>query len=289
MSTNPLEQAHKEAIKFSQSLGTLFARAGTLNNPRGHVLMVYRNSRRALRQALRKGALNGSIPEIFIGLRRAVQAEVFGLLASAEDLGTQSFRRQVEAYGAEFISQMPGQYITPGLNAIMAGVDRQITVAQSLLAAGTEEELIIGDEAGERQGVLQPSSVVRDTAQWLTTVAVLAFLSLAGSGTATVNNRPVEFQKQAIAALDEKTTDCCLKVHGQIQPLKGKFHLTGDPHFAEHMEAGPFHWWCRTSVALYLPEFDYGLTQQLRESADTILAERAAGRSGFRHPASALA
>jgi hypothetical protein len=59
------------------------------------------------------------------------------------------------------------------------------------------------------------------------------------------------YKKQAIATVDEKTTDCCLRVHGQIQPLDKPFHLVGEPRFADKIDNPPFHWYCRTAQALY--------------------------------------
>jgi hypothetical protein len=67
------------------------------------------------------------------------------------------------------------------------------------------------------------------------------------------------------------------------------FHLIGTPRFADHVDWTPFHWRCRTSVALYLPGYDTGITEAMRESARGIMAERAAGGSGDRDPANAFA
>ena len=81
-------------------------------------------------------------------------------------------------------------------------------------------------------------------------------------------------QKMAVATIDERTTECCLEVHGQVQYLGAPFHLTGDPHFASEMEKPPFHWHCRTSVALYDIGFDNGITQSLRAAALAVLERR---------------
>lgn len=53
----------------------------------------------------------------------------------------------------------------------------------------------------------------------------------------------VNYQKQAIATIDERTTDCCLKVHGQIQNIDDPFILTGTPRFADEMQDPAFHWY----------------------------------------------
>ena len=71
----------------------------------------------------------------------------------------------------------------------------------------------------------------------------------------------VTYQRQAIAAVDENTKDCCLKVHGQVVDFDEKFHLTGTPRFAHYVHAPPFHWNCRTVEVLYLSTMeDFGVT-----------------------------
>lgn len=71
------------------------------------------------------------------------------------------------------------------------------------------------------------------------------------------------FQKQAIATIDSRTTDCCLRVHGQIQPLSKPFLLTGTPRFANKVQDPPFHWYCRSTEVLYNPAFEeFGITTE---------------------------
>ena len=57
-------------------------------------------------------------------------------------------------------------------------------------------------------------------------------------------------QRQAIAVIDSSTTDCCLRVHGQVVGLNEPFRLTGTPRFADSKMSPPFHWNCRTIVCL---------------------------------------
>ena len=113
--------------------------------------------------------------------------------------------------------------------------------------------------------------------------------SWTGSAAATVAavkvlnaQRPKEYYKQAIAAIDHKTTDCCLRVHGQIQPLNKMFELIGTPRFADKISSPPFHWNCRTAQALYLPTMEEkGITtDEMRKAASAeLLARDMAGRS----------
>lgn len=270
------------------TLAALFAKVGTVEHPNGALLLTYRNHRRLFRQALRDYGLLGPIPEVLAGFRRSVQNEVFQLLVSAEDLGKQAFRKQLDTYGAYIPERSASGFVVPALNAIMTQVDRQITIVNSMLATGASEEELVGDLEGERLGILQPAPVARDASHWIVEVASLAFLAMLGSGEAVIGSRPVQFSKQAVAGLDERTTDCCLRVHGQVQPIGEKFKLTGTPRYADEMDHSPFHYRCRTSIVLYLAEYDDGLTARMRESADRIMQERARGGSGYRHPADAF-
>jgi hypothetical protein len=99
-----------------------------------------------------------------------------------------------------------------------------------------------------------------------------------------------EYKRQAIAAIDGRTTACCLAVHGQIVGFDKPFRLSAEPRFAEYVYAPPFHWNCRTAISLYTPEMDdSGVTTDDMRSA--ALAERKARReTGKRveiHPAHA--
>lgn len=98
------------------------------------------------------------------------------------------------------------------------------------------------------------------------------------------------WKEQAIAAIDERTTDCCLRVHGQIKPLDGQFKLAGTPRFADQMSAPPFHWLCRTAKALYLEAMEQvGVTTRtMRDAARAELEARVeTGRRQVIHPAHA--
>lgn len=94
----------------------------------------------------------------------------------------------------------------------------------------------------------------------------------------------VKFMKQAIAAIDSRTTDCCLRVHGQIQPLNSPFILNGKPRFANRMQGPPFHWYCRTATTLYTQEMEaVGVpTQSMIDAARAELMARL--RTGKRVP-----
>lgn len=65
-----------------------------------------------------------------------------------------------------------------------------------------------------------------------------------------------EVQKQVIAVIGITTTQCCLWAHGQIKPVNEPFELVAEPRFADRLMTSPFHWNCRTSIAMYHPHFE---------------------------------
>lgn len=100
-----------------------------------------------------------------------------------------------------------------------------------------------------------------------------------------------KWRKQAIAAIDERTTDCCLRVHGQVQDRDKPFRLTGTPRFSDQKQNPPFHRYCRTATTLWIEEFEaVGVTtDEMRSAANAELEARE--RTGERvkiHPASAI-
>lgn len=102
----------------------------------------------------------------------------------------------------------------------------------------------------------------------------------------------VEYQKQAIATIDERTTQCCLRVHGQIQPLEKPFKLTGTPRFGDYVPDPPFHWYCRTTEVLYTEKFEeFGIsTAQMRDAANAELdAREKTGKREVIYPSHATA
>lgn len=117
---------------------------------------------------------------------------------------------------------------------------------------------------------------------------------VAGLSTVNVLYRMVQqvtetvYMKQAVAAIDERTTDCCLRVHGQVQPLNKPFILHGTPRFADKIDNPPFHWYCRTSQSLYNEKFESKgvTTEEMRRAAiDELKAREETGGRVPIHPA----
>ena len=263
----------RAARRTSRELYRLFGRLGTREHPRGRVLGAYRNAHRGLRDVFRRGGplMRFEVEEVLAGLRREVTLVAVETLGQAAELGQVQARAELGARGIEVGAGSLPPDLTAALGAWLGEVDRQVAMVRGVVATGGGVALVIGDEA--RGGVLQPGMVVREGARWLTTVAMGAWWDV-------VQAAPVvgfEWMKQAVAAIDERTTDCCLRVHGQVVPLDERFTLTGTPRYADRLEWSPFHWYCRTSVTLVTAEdADDELTDRMRAAAAAELARRAA-------------
>lgn len=161
-----------------------------------------------------------------------------------------------------------------------SGEDDSVAAAQ-LFAVGIEG-------AGGRASTYRRSSNNLDLWGAMALWAFVGGLSAAWYAEASKRST-VTYQKQAIAAIDERTTDCCLRVHGQIQDLDKPFVLTGTPRFSDKKQNPPFHWNCRTATALYRPEMEQvGLTTtQMRRAASAEMTARKDGSRVEIHPAHA--
>jgi len=278
MSQNPLIVAHKEARKNDKFLKSSFAKfLGSSNHPRGAILSIYRRGRGEMRSALKSNRFQVSlcVNDVLANMRQEIRG--VGLLAvnASVTQGSESAQIQASAY------QDAGQVMAlayeqpdqgPLVTGFMTEFERQAQAICALVASGAyDEQRIIGDEA--RLGILQPNPVAVNGAEWIATALSMALLTW-WVGRDREPKEKTDFQKQAIAVVDDVTTDCCLKVNGQIRDFKKKFTLTGTPRFANKMSWSPFHHRCRTSIALYLESFDFGITDAIVEASKAELAKR---------------
>lgn len=280
MADNPLHEAIKLGVQANNDLGLLFARLGTKEHPNTPVIQAYRNANRAMKEVIARGGKIGAAKEVTSQLKSSVKAGVMPVFRDAGFMGHGNAIRQLKAYNVnppgrpKLEDSLDGAY-----GVIDATLYKQEAAILALLLTGADESEIVGDS--QRQGVLRPSEILAAAAFWAASLWWNSFdltASKAGGG----------FQKQAIAALDARTTDCCLRVHSQIQPLNTPFHLTGTPRYADDIDWPPFHNYCRTSGVLYLPGYDDGITDLMASSANQVLSERAAGLFIDRHPADAF-
>lgn len=260
MATNPLRVAQQRARQDNHWLAELFARViGSAEHPRGRVLSAYRTARRELARLIDHPAqaldVIDALGESLLGITAA------GLVEAIRH-GQDSAVFQARVYNADgqeigFTASVPS--FTLYQSAIMGTFNAQRSILRTLITIGAGVSLVVGDR--NRVGALRPGPVMTESARWLATGMHDGFkATIVAPG----------WNKQAIPVLDEYTTDCCLNVAGQIAPLEGKFHLTGEPRFADDMDWPPFHWHCRTSVALYRASYDDGLTEAIRNAAQRI-------------------
>jgi hypothetical protein len=280
---NPLRAAQQEGIKAVNGLGVLIGRLGTTQHPNSKTMVAYRNANRALTDVVNKGGSLGAAKEVTAQLRTNVRDGIKPVLKDAVGEGYRNAVKQLQLYELES-PEMPE--LTLVLNSAYGVMDatlqKQEAALTTMLLTGTDESLILGDDS--RAGVLRATEVILAAAFWVAALWWKSFDETVGQAPGVGG----QFSKQAVAALDRRTTECCLRVHGQIQPLNSPFHLTGSPAYTDYLDWPPFHAWCRTSGVLYKPEFDDGLTQRMTDSAQTVLDERARGIYRDRHPADAF-
>lgn len=265
------EKAIKSGVRMNGRIGDLFAKAGTSAHPRGEITTIYRRTRVELESALQADNPVLSTRDVLQRTRRDLLIAIGLLYASAVTLGEEEALRQLELYGvSSFGSINLTSEAQSATDAVMARFDAQAAAILALVATGAQNEQIIGD--GNSNGIFSYSEITVGIAYWIAYLVWYAFDSKIFGTQAVGGGRQVTpFQKQAIAVIDERTTECCLKVHGQIQPLDGMFKLVGQPRFADEMDRPGFHNFCRTSMILYSAEFDNGNTAKLIEEAKKFM------------------
>jgi len=202
----------------------------------------------------------------------AIESALRATYYDAVDLGNSQAEQELSVYDLPTTTITLERETQSALSAILSIVDAQIDAAR-VIAATRDESMLIGDKM--RIGLLSPAPVMRDSARYT------ALLAVEGHKRATTQaliqaNAQDEFLRQAIAAIDERTTDCCLRVHGQTTTVDGDFTLVGTPRYADKLHAPPFHWYCRTAVALVPSQKkDDELTHAMQNAARAELSARA--------------
>lgn len=236
------------ATRTVKDLRHVFDRLGNTEHPRGRVLSAYRQARRAMSRAANIVEVQQGLRDLRLSLVLAANAT----MTEAVELGMRQADREIIYYGLPIVSPYRYQPATE-LAAWLSVYDAQVAQVIATYATSGDLVRIVGDDS--RVGLLSPSPVVRSGAGWLTQVAAAAWLwsvSLALDRMPPVNGAPARsaYVRQAVAAIDERTTDCCLRVHGQVAELDGDFRLDGTPRYADRMRNPPFHDFCRTATCL---------------------------------------
>lgn len=265
MAANPLRYAHAEALRLARWLDWAFGHfLGSTQHPRGAVLSHYRSARRELRSVLKtkRRTLKPETLGILNRLKAGINATMVDAGEAAVAQGSESAERQLVRYvedGVRYAGQTPRVDIAPQVATVVADFDRQAAQVLALLNRGGDITAeIVGDD--HRVGLLQPSGLIATASRQVATAAGAGFIAAIGRE----RGQDFGWMKQTIPAIDERTTETCLRAAGQKRHIDEPFHLTGEPRFADDLDWTPFHWYCRTSVALYLPQYDDGLTQALR-------------------------
>jgi len=230
-------------------------------------MRAYLAARLALKDNLERIVI---VQDILGGLQNQVSLGMREILIVAGGVGNDQAGKSLAAYGIP--SVFVGNPGAAGLEAVNSALNAQVTSVQALAMSGADDALILGDET--RSGMLTPGPVIREGSRWITLDVVAAYVESIGYSLGRAGDRD-GYLKQAIAAIDHKTTDCCLRVHGQVQPLDEDFHLTGEPRYADYLPYPGFHWWCRTATALVSrQDVEDQLTQQMRDAGQAELAAR---------------
>lgn len=250
------------------------------------VRQTWRQARPQLLDALSRG-LHTAQPIIAdVGRQLASQGTLMARNAEATSLvyaQGQAARLEgpVAILGADSAALTPLRSGLPAWQAATLGrflMDGQRLAAATMEPPAIAAELTAVDAVGGRisawrwaDGALE---LAVEAALWQ---AVNGTLGTAYGTIARTSRR--QYQKQALAAIDGRTTRCCLNVHGQIQDLDRPFVLSGTPRFADAMQQPPFHHRCRTVIALYLPEMEQiGPTTESLRSAARAQLRQAPGR-----------
>jgi hypothetical protein len=278
VAANPLRIAHADALRRALWLRWAFGHyLGSTRHPRGTLLRIYRQARREMREVLRaqRPTMHVEVLEILQTLREQLEAAIIAAGNAAAGQGRQSAERQLQAYRDDGVRYAPYPVavdVRPHIAATTLELDRQSAMVLSVIERGGDVAAeVAGDDS--RMGILQPAPVATTAARALATALGAGFLAGLGA-----RGQAAEFgwRKQTIPSVDEFTTDCCLAAAGQTRPIDEPFHLTATPRFADHLQWTPFHHYCRTSVALYLPTYDDELTSLLRDDVQRERARRSA-------------
>lgn len=270
-----MANAHRSVVKQAERVGDdlkrLFDRLGNADHPRGDILAAYRLALASMPQVTTNFT---AAREIAQRLRADVRRGVVSVFGDASELGIDQGKREASAWDLFDVSIGTLPIIADATDVVLGAVDQQLNTVLAEIRGGSPDAAeLFGDES--RYGILAPAGVVLAATRWITTITDTAHNTYTEQAIERSGQKKDEYGLQAIAAIDDKTTDCCLKVHGKIIPINGEFHLTGTPRFADNMKAPPFHWNCRTATALVkLDEQDDDLTRILQAAATTELEAR---------------
>lgn len=239
--TNPHLQVIEAAVSSDKALAKLYAsNIGTKARPKGDIMSAYRRAKTDLFGNVGRPAAH----RILSAYRDEVSAAARAGAQRAVEIGREQAQRTAEALNIRMGLASTGRLIDETVTRVLNVVDGQIRAIES----GTlTEAQVLGDEG--RVGLFAPGVVQREAANAYANLAALLFGQMVFVGPDVQGNLAF-WRKQAIAAIDNKTTPCCLNVHGQTVPVDGFYTTTAPPAYAREQERPPFHDSCRTAQTL---------------------------------------
>lgn len=247
------ERSIESALKAIEELEKLFER---FRVDTSEVHKAYRTISRALKGSMTNVQI---VTEALETLRSSIEKIIKGYYDKAIEIGMDQAVRDLNIYDLGKPDD-PDDIMFPALVSTLSLIERQSNLVIAISELGLDEEYAIGDE--ERQGVLAPVSVINEVRFWVTTLFGLAYVLSIGKKMGS------DAVKQAVAQIDDNTTQTCLNVHGQVVALEGTFTLTGTPRFAGKMSSSPFHRGCRTVQLIIMKKhLDDEVTKEMRGDA----------------------
>lgn len=276
--------AIQNSLRSTRELKTLFNALGSAERPNGKIMRAYRTARAALQNEARGERRAAFIMQTLADLSGQVRDALDAEFANAFRLGEAQAERELTIYGLSPAVSAPRRTMREHVNLVMADVYRQVSIIETRMLMDALDESIVGDE--EHVGILAPGAVLKSATRALVDITGAAYADLAHS--AARKKGKDAFKRQAIAALDERTTQTCLLVHAQVVGLDEDFILRGTPRYADRMRNPGFHWYCRTCTCLVRVErADDDLSVEMRRAAADELKARQDGSRQVILPANA--
>lgn len=280
MSRTEHERAIASALGAGDRLQVLFNALGTKEHPTRGVWAAFGMARQTLQGHLGDARL---VSRTLSQLRETTQNTVRAQLLAAARVGEKQAAREISIYDDLPRVELPEDDLDLLMDAALAAVGGELEAllakVRAMALTGVEEAVLLGDDTiAGRVGILRASGIVAAAILWIASTAFGAYSQTIDASIQQSDTRPDEWAKQAIAAIDPRTTQTCLHVHGQVVPLKGKFKLVGTPRYADEMDGPPFHGHCRTATGLVrVRDANDDLTQRMERAGQAELAASAAG------------
>ena len=233
----------QSGVRYNRELKTLSNSAvGNRDHPRGAVLNAFNKAKTALAGNFDNPLAMAIILEEY---RATVLAAVRDASEKALGIGDEHANLMLETWDLPTLDESEAALIDQGVRATDTILLSQIRAMES----GTlTEAQVLG--SNRRVGLFAAGIVMGAVNNWLITSAASTVASKIAQGMTRGGVSPKSYQRQAVAAIDENTTLCCLAVHGQLVGMKEEFFTSEPPAWATYQERPPFHRFCRTSQVL---------------------------------------